>query len=177
MEINRVITGSLEENCYVLRKKDTVLIVDPGDDYPKIKEVIKDSKVLGVLITHSHFDHIGALRSFLTKRNVKIFKKSNLEEKTYEIGDFSFDVIFTKGHCSDSVTFYFKNEKVMFVGDFIFKDSVGRCDLPTGSITDMNASLAKIKKYNDDIVLYPGHRDMTTLRAEKQNNIYFKEGM
>ena len=77
MKIEKVITGTLEENCYVLIKNNTCLVVDPGDDYHKIKEVIGDNKVLGVLITHSHFDHVGALRHFLTKRSVKIFKKSN----------------------------------------------------------------------------------------------------
>ena len=58
-----------------------------GTEFLKIKEAIGDDKVLGVLITHSHVDHIGALRNFLTKRSIKIFKRSNLEEKEYEIGD------------------------------------------------------------------------------------------
>ena len=58
MKIETVITGALEENCYVLIKDGNCLVVDPGDDYHLIKEVIGDNKVLGVLITHSHFDHI-----------------------------------------------------------------------------------------------------------------------
>ena len=95
MKIEKVITGTLEENCYVLIKNNTCLVVDPGDDYHKIKEVIGDNKVLGVLITHSHFDHVGALRHFLTKRSVKIFKKSNTLEKEYAIGDFKFEGIHT----------------------------------------------------------------------------------
>ena len=66
MEIKKIVTGVLDENCYVLIKNNTCLIVDPGDDYAKIKAEIKDSKVLGVLITHSHFDHIGALANLLT---------------------------------------------------------------------------------------------------------------
>ena len=111
MKIETVITGALEENCYILKKNNTCLVVDPGDDYPKIKEVIGDDKVLGVLITHSHFDHIGALRNFLTKRSIKIFKKSNLLEKEYSIGDFNFKCIYTPGHSADSVTFYFEEEK------------------------------------------------------------------
>ena len=76
MEIDKIVTGLLDENCYVLKKNNTCLVVDPGDDYHKIKDVVGDAKVLGVLLTHSHFDHIGALRNFLTKRSVKIFKKS-----------------------------------------------------------------------------------------------------
>ena len=86
MNVKCVVTGYLDENCYILSKNGTCLIVDPGDDFLKIKEAIGDDKVLGVLITHSHVDHIGALRNFLTKRSIKIFKRSNLEEKEYEIG-------------------------------------------------------------------------------------------
>ena len=149
MKIEEVVTGLLDENCYVLKKGDTCLVVDPGDDYPKIKEVVGDCKVLGVLLTHSHFDHIGALRNFLTKRSVKIFKKSSTSEKSYEVGDFSFQVIYTPGHSSDSISFYFPDDNVMFVGDFIFKEGVGRCDLPTG---------------------YPGHGENTTLDYEKSHN-------
>ena len=77
MEIKSVVTGYLDENCYILIKNGTCLIVDPGDDFPKIKAEVGDNKVLGVLITHSHFDHIGALRNFLTKKSIKIFRRSN----------------------------------------------------------------------------------------------------
>ena len=81
----------------------------------------------------------------------------------------------TPGHSSDSVTFYFEEEKAMFVGDFVFRDTVGRCDLPTGSSEEMDKSIARIKTYADDITLYPGHGDETTLGREKQYNLYFIE--
>ncbi len=174
MEVKSVLTGYLDENCYVLIKNKTCLVVDPGDDFPKIKELIGDNKVLGVLITHSHADHIGALRNFLTKRSIKIFKRSNLLERKYTIGDFSFECIYTPGHSKDSVTFYFKEDNCMFVGDFIFKEAIGRTDLPGGNPNDMKLSLSRIKEYDDDIVLYPGHHDMTTLNAEKMNNPYLQ---
>ena len=89
----------------VLSKNGTCLIVDPGDDFIKIKEAIGEDKVLGVLITHSHVDHIGALRNFLTKRSIKIFKRSNLEEKEYTVGDFTFKCIHTPGHSPGSISF------------------------------------------------------------------------
>ena len=174
MEIIKVVTGALDENCYVLVKGDTCLVIDPGDDFHKIKEVINGRKVLGVLITHSHFDHIGALRNFLTKRSIKIFKRSNLEEKDYTIGDFKFSCIHTPGHSRDSVTFYFPEDEVMFVGDFIFKESIGRVDLPGGNNNEMNMSIAKILMYDDEIILYPGHNEDTTLGYEKENNPYLK---
>ena len=173
MEIKKVITGYLDENCYVLIQDGTCLVVDPGDDYNKIKDTIGDNKVLGVLITHSHFDHIGALRNFLTKRSIKIFKKSNLEDnKSYSIGSFQFKSLYTPGHSKDSVTFFFEGEKCMFVGDFIFKEGIGRCDLPGGSSVEMKDSIQKLLSYEEDITLYPGHNDTTTLAYEKENNPY-----
>lgn len=174
MKIETVITGYLDENCYVLIKNGTCLVVDPGDDFPKIKEVVGDNKVLGVLITHSHFDHIGALRNFLTKKSIKIFKRSNLEEREYSIGDFKFKCIHTPGHSKDSVTFYFEEENFMLIGDFIFKDSIGRTDLPGGSDSDMKESIEKILKYDDGIVLYPGHDEVTTLGEERIHNSALK---
>ncbi len=170
MEIKKVVTGSLDENCYILIKNNECLIVDPGSDFPKIKEEIGNNKILGVLITHSHFDHIGALRNFLTKRSIKIFKRSNLEEKEYTIGSFKFKCIYTPGHSKDSVAFYFEEEKIMFIGDFIFKDSIGRTDLPGGDPKEMETSIKKILAYDDDIELYPGHYEETTLKKEKENN-------
>ena len=174
MDINVVVTGYLDENCYILSKNGKCLIVDPGDDYNDIVKAVGDNKVLGVLITHSHFDHIGALRNFLVKRSIKIFKRSNLEEKEYEIEDFKFKCIYTPGHSKDSVTFYFEEDKVMFIGDFIFKDSIGRTDLPGGSDIEMQESIKKILEYPDDIKLYPGHNSNTTLGEEKKNNQYLQ---
>lgn len=174
MNIKCVVTGYLDENCYILSKNGTCLIVDPGDDFFKIKEAIGDDKVLGVLITHSHVDHIGALRNFLTKRSIKIFKRSNLEEKEYSVGDFKFKCIHTPGHSKDSVTFYFPEDNLMFIGDFIFKESIGRVDLPGGNESEMRESISKILEYNNDIKLYPGHNEETTLGYEKENNPYLK---
>lgn len=174
MEIKKVITGVLDENCYVLTKNNTAIIIDPGDDYLDIKEAIGENKVLAVLITHSHFDHIGALRNFLTKRSIKIFKKSSLEEKEYTIGDFKFKCIYTPGHSKDSVSFFFEENNCMFVGDFIFKESIGRTDLPGGDNNDMKESLNKLLTFDESITLYPGHDDETTLKYEKEHNPYLK---
>ena len=133
-----------------------------------------DDKLLGVLITHSHFDHVGALRHFLGKRSVKIFKKSSVLEQEYKIGNFTFKTIYTPGHSKDSVSFYFEEDKAMFVGDFIFKEAIGRCDLPGGSEKEMEESLELIKKYPKDITLYSGHGEITTLAFELENNPYLR---
>ena len=61
----------------------------------------------------------------------------------------------------------------MFTGDFLFKDNIGRCDLPTGNVAKMKESINKIKKYSDNIKIYPGHGEETNLGYEKKNNYYF----
>ena len=80
MKINKIVTGILEENCYIININNDVLIIDPGDDYDRIKKAIGNKKVLGVLITHNHFDHVGALQYF---KNIKVYTYNNLEEKEY----------------------------------------------------------------------------------------------
>ena len=147
-------------------------MIDPGDDYDLIKEKLKDTRVLAVLLTHNHFDHVGALNDVVNDYNIKVYSANNLEEKEYKFHNFIFRVISTPGHSSDSVTFYFEKEKLMFTGDFIFKDNIGRCDLPTGSWSSMQKSLKKIKEYSSDITIYPGHGDKTTLMEEENNNQY-----
>lgn len=170
MNITRLVVGPLEENTYILEIDNELLIVDPGSEYDKISKIINNRKVLGILITHSHFDHIGALDSF---KDIDIYKYDVLEEKEYNIGKFKFDVIFNPGHSKDSVSYYFRKYNALFSGDFIFYESIGRCDLPTGSISDMEKSIDKIKKYDKDMIIYPGHGEATTLSHEIEYNPYF----
>ncbi len=172
MEIKRVIVGSLETNCYIIIKNKNALIIDPGDDYDKIMTEIGNNKVVGILITHNHFDHVGALSNF---KKELIYNFCNLEEKEYTLSDFNFEVIYTPGHTSDSISYYFKEAGSIFCGDFIFYESIGRCDLPTGNFNTMKESINKIKKYPKNTKIYPGHDISTTLIHEIENNIYFKE--
>lgn len=172
MKINRVVTGYLEENCYILSKGDGCLVVDPGDNYLKIKECIGNKKVEGVLVTHHHFDHISSLTSLLKDYHTKEYSFSNLKEGAFSLEKFAFEVIYTPGHTEDSISFYFKEENLLFTGDFLFKESIGRWDFPTGDFSSMQESINKIIKYDDDVLVFPGHGDKTTLGHEKNNNQY-----
>ena len=160
MKIDRVIVGDLQTNCYILSIGTNCLVVDPGDEYNKIKKVIDNKKVVGVLITHNHFNHVGALNCF-----DNIYDYHNLKEGINNIGEFNFEVIYTPGHTDDSIVIYFKDNCVMVVGDFRFKDGVGRADLG-GDYHDLVSSIKKISKYDKDITLYPGHGDSTKLGRE-----------
>lgn len=166
MKIDKIKVGELRCNCYVLSIDDECLVIDPGAEYDKIKEVIGNKKVIAILITHNHFDHVGALDNFDVRY---IYDFSNLEEKEYEFNKFKFEVIKTPGHSSDLLTYYFKDDKVMFTGDFLFKDCIGRTDLFSSSNEDMINSLNKIITYPDDTVIYPGHGDNSTIKHEKEN--------
>ena len=173
MKIDVVKVGMLECNCYLLDINGKVLVIDPGDDVDKIINKIGNREVIGIVISHYHFDHIGALDALVNKYNVNVYDKNNMIEGINKIGDFLFDVIYTPGHKEDLITLYFKEDKCMFCGDFIFRDSVGRCDLPGGNISDMIKSINKIKNYDRDIVIYSGHGVSTTLGYEIDNNMYF----
>ena len=174
MKIKIVQNGDLRENCYLLEKDNKYLVIDPGSEFEKIKSYInEDGEVLAVLITHKHFDHIGAVKDFVLTYKCQVYEKINLDEDTYKIGPFSFNVIYTPGHTPDSVTYYFFNEKTMFVGDFIFEGNIGRCDLECGDMSEMMKSIEKIKKYPDETTIYSGHGEFTKLGHEKCRNYYF----
>ena len=173
MKIDIVKVGDLECNCYILDMDDRVLVIDPGDDADKIIDTIGSRDVVGIIITHYHFDHVGAMEELVSKYSVSVYDKNNMCEGENVIDKFKFEVIYTPGHKEDAITIYFKEDKCMFCGDFIFRDSIGRCDLSGGSINMMIESISKIKEYDKDIVVYPGHGDRTTLGYEINNNMYF----
>ena len=121
MNIKRLILGYLDTNVYILTIDNEAIIIDPADDFNTIKKELKDYKVVGCLLTHYHPDHMGALEEVLSHYDLEINKvKSN---------KFKFEILSMPGHTRDSVIFYFKKDKIMFDGDFIFKNGIGRTDL------------------------------------------------
>ncbi len=176
MKILKLVVGPLETNCYILYEDDKCLIIDPGDEEDAIIKKIKKLKVvpIAILLTHNHFDHTMYAESLSNLYKIPIYDFKNLFEGKKRIGPFSFNVIYTPGHSNTCLSFYFKDYDMIFVGDFIFKGGIGRVDLPGGNYQDMIASLEMFKKYDNNIVLYPGHGDSTTIGHEKKYNYYFK---
>lgn len=171
MEVETVVVGQLYTNCYILIKDNHVLIIDPGEDYKKIMSSVGDKTIDGVLITHNHFDHIGAKEEF--DENI-IYDYSNLKNGINNIGKFSFEVIYTPGHKEDSISFYFDEYKYLFCGDFIFYEAIGRTDLDGGNIIDMMNSLKDTDRFSDDVVIFPGHGISTTFDHERKYNYYLR---
>lgn len=167
MQIEKITVGNLETNCYLLSQDNKAIIIDPGDEAEKIIKKI-NTKVIGIIITHYHFDHIGALEYLKNKYNVPVIDYQN----KIVLEPFNYQIIETKGHSDTSITIYFKKDEIMFCGDFIFKGTIGRIDLPTGSMLEMKQSIKNILTYNKEIKLYPGHGEETTLENENDNLTY-----
>lgn len=167
MNIKKVIVGELEENCYILTKENKVIIIDPGAEAEKIKNEIS-GEVIGIIITHHHFDHVGALNELKKCFNVPIIDYQN----KIILEPFDYKIIENPGHTKDSISIYFAYEKIMFCGDFIFQGTIGRTDLPTGSMEKMKNSIKTLLTYDENITLYPGHNEHTTIKKEKENLEY-----
>lgn len=177
MKIETIKVGELETNCYLIIINNKCIIVDPGDEFNLIKNRISELNLIpvAIFVTHYHFDHIGVLNDCVNEYKIDIYDNKIFENdnKEYQIGEFKFNIIYFPGHKSDLVAFYFKESNVMFVGDFIFKHDIGRCDLPTGDFNEMKKSIEKLKKYSIDTILYPGHGEKTKLSDEIKHNEYF----
>ena len=162
-ELKTVVVGPLQTNCYILTLNDKTYIIDPGDDAKVIDTYLENKNVVAILVTHHHFDHVGALNYFEDKYSLKHNNLQNLD----------FEIIKNPGHSKDSISFYFKDLNIIFCGDFIFKNSIGRMDFEGGSEIEMQESLNMISSYDDDIVLYPGHGPSTILGNEKSHFKYY----
>lgn len=163
MNLEKIVVGCLEENCYIVTIDDKTYLIDPGDEYEKIDEKLNGKNLTAILVTHHHFDHVGALSYFENKYGLK--------HNTYI--DDNFKIIDCPGHSKDLKTYYFYKYNAMFCGDFIFKNSIGRMDLEGGNVIEMINSLDNISKYPDETILYPGHGDETKLGEEKKRFKYY----
>lgn len=190
--------GLIEVNCYILADKRTreAVIIDPGADYDRIKERLERIKVLPkyVLDTHGHADHIGANGQFklpiLIHRLDALFlsdPKKNLstmfgldvvspnaerlleDKDVINIGDLALEVIHTPGHTPGSISI--KCNDLVFTGDTLFCEGVGRTDLPYASEKDLSKSLReRLLVLPDSTRIYPGHGPASTIGHEREHN-------
>ena len=163
MKIDCLVVGELEENCYILRKNNHVIIIDPGSDGKRIIQEVGDDVVDGILITHYHFDHIGALTMLEEYYHVKANDR---------IKGFNYEIIDNPGHTLDSKSFYFPEINSIFVGDFIFDGGIGRCDLG-GDWSLMKKSIKMFLNRFTNEKLYPGHGGTTTVDDERRLLEYY----
>ena len=165
MKIEKLVLGPLETNCYIVSINNDAIVIDPADEIEKICLALKDYNLKGILVTHHHFDHVGALKD--------LEDRFNLKHNSEYIEGFNYNVIKNPGHTMDSISFYFEENKILFAGDFIFNGSIGRYDFLESSAVDMQKSLEMISSYPDDITIYPGHGPHTILGNEKRLFKYY----
>ena len=180
-----------------------VLIIDPGASAKQLAEKVKEQglKPVAILLTHGHFDHITAAdevrRRFQTKiyasgkeeelladpqKNVSVMMGDNVSLKADvwlddgqepELLGETMRCILTPGHTSGGMCFYFPNACMLFSGDTLFQESVGRTDFPTGSNRALMQSVReRLLVLPEAVRVFPGHGAMTTIRDEKMFNPY-----
>jgi hydroxyacylglutathione hydrolase len=204
LDVEMLTVGPLAENCFLLRREgsDRILIVDPGEEAERIVAAVKatGAEVEAILLTHCHFDHIGAvapvaaatgasvycpqmeapiladIMSFVPWEGFGPFESYEADEtvsggETLELAGLELDVIFTPGHSPGHVTYSVRGEDAIFSGDVLFQGSVGRVDLPGGDGPTLIESIGTLlDSHSDETAVHPGHMGMTTLGAERASN-------
>lgn len=202
MKIKSIQVGELATNCYILidEAEKKAAVIDPGAEADRIlAELDKtDARVEYILLTHGHYDHIGAvarLHEALPQTKVYIHKADSRgtgfhvvpladqvadlqyydDGDTLTLGSLTIHVIHTPGHTPGGVTL--RVGDVLFTGDTLFAGSMGRSDFPGGNTQQLFASLKKLAGLEGDYHVLPGHEMTTTLDRERQSNVFVLEAL
>lgn len=196
MIIEAIPAGIYDANCYILVERNTKEcgIIDPGGDAPRLISQIDalNAKPKFILLTHGHIDHVGGVMDLVNKYNIPFYVSKADEEymekdnsvfgtlpkasgylkegDALDLGDEIIKVIETPGHTKGGLCFLLENNK-LFTGDTLFQGSIGRTDFPGGSMAEIiNSIKEKLLPLGDEVDVYPGHGDMTTIGYEKKYN-------
>jgi len=178
MIIEKIVVGPIETNCYLLAcdKTKAAIIIDPGEDAEAIKERIKEKglKPQFIINTHGHFDHVTANRDFDLPVYIHTEDASSVAPGSnplkgndrVELGTLKLKILHTPGHTPGGISILV--DKVLFSGDTLFCNGVGRTDFPYGSEENLILSIQdKLFSLPDDVKVYPGHGPETTIGTEK----------
>jgi len=204
LDVQMLTVGAIAENCFLLRAEgsDRLLVIDPGEEEGRILAAIEASgaTVEAILLTHCHFDHIGAVAPVAAATGAPVYcpemevplladimafvpwdgfgpYESYQADETVsggellELAGLQLDVIFTPGHSPGHVSYSVRGEEALFSGDVLFQGSVGRVDLPGGDGPTLLASIERLMdSLPEQTVVHPGHMGITSLAAERATN-------
>lgn len=203
MEITLLTVGAYQTNCYIVTADDkSAVVIDPGAEADKIINKAKElgAKVKYILLTHGHFDHIGAAdavkrafpesRIVVMKADEDICRNAALvggddatadpdmlveDGDIIKVAELSFKYMATPGHTKGSAIIICEDK--IFSGDTIMSRTCGRTDLFGGSTKDIRSSLKKIGELSGDYEIYPGHGPETNMAVERYANPYLRKAM
>lgn len=179
MKIKTIKVGSLRTNCYVVADEASreAIVIDPGDEAEEILPQISGLNVRYIVITHGHWDHIGAVPALKERTKAPVLMSARAlpplgpdreikEGDEVAFGRIKLKVLATPGHSPGGICLY--GEGRLFSGDTLFHETYGRTDLLGSSQNDMDASLKKLAALPDGTEVYPGHGRPTTIKQEKE---------
>ncbi|WP_054856676.1 MBL fold metallo-hydrolase [Vulcanisaeta sp. JCM 16159] len=195
LTVEVVIVGPLETNCYLVCDDSSCVIIDPGDEAETILNALGNRKMLAVIATHLHFDHVGAVKELTNGLGVPFmvhkldwelrdifnelatewgFTRPELPEPVFiDEGSklpLNLKVMHTPGHTPGSVSII--GDGFVITGDTLFAGSVGRTDLPGGDMNRLRNSVCRLyRELPDNFIVYPGHGPSTTIGEEKLSNL------
>ena len=192
MNIQKLTLGLYQTNTYILSNDTEAAVIDPGYEPDIILDALEGRELKAILLTHGHFDHVGAVKELVAETGCKVYiHAADLSlppmitagqlyyTHTYAEGDTvcpiegaALHVLHTPGHTPGSVCLLLGDQ--MFSGDTLFEGSCGRMDLPGGDQLQMHQSLNRLVSLQADYHVHPGHGGSTTLAAEKRYNPYMR---
>jgi hydroxyacylglutathione hydrolase len=210
IDVRMFTVGPVQENCFIVREKDAdrAVVVDPGDEADRLLQAIEElgiTTVDAILLTHTHFDHVGAVAPVAKATGAPVYCPeletmvlANIMDfvpwpgfgpfesyeadhtvaggETLQLAELTIDVIFTPGHSPGHVTYAIRDEDALFSGDVLFQGSVGRVDLPGGDWPTLLRSIESlVDAYTPESTVYPGHMGITTLGRERATNPFLRE--
>ena len=197
MQKSTIEVGSFEVNCTILSWDGKAWIVDPGSEASRIAALLEKSGLEpeAILLTHAHFDHIGAIPGLQAKwpglpvyvhpademvltHKLNNFppdyppipRPRNIRDAKTLAGQHGVSVIGTPGHTPGGVCYHFPEERLLLSGDTLFAGSIGRTDLPGGDFATLKESLKKLTALPDSTTVIPGHGMFTDIGREKDCN-------
>ena len=196
--VTTFVNGRWKQNCYIVSDNErAAIVIDPGSQADDLIALVEKSdwRIHGIINTHGHFDHIGAVAPFqkrypapfyLHKSDERLMQRANLFRMVFEapdpvkiptitqdicalpekfkVGPFSIAWMSTPGHTEGSVCLHLEN--MLFSGDTLMQNAIGRTDLPGGNRDQLLASVKKLSSLPGDTIVYGGHGAPTTIGAE-----------